>query len=222
MHVWHALGFGVANFRVRSEDYAHAAEQALRHARLAGQRNSHLFHLDDALIQGPRPADEALRTFDALLPENPHPRLLLSRAWLLSMLARFDEAARIAREAGERWRELTGDDWVDVYLGPHRGHRRPPRGRGCAPPPLLRPARGPRPALLSLHLRAAARPLALRARTPRRGRVARPARPRARRRAGRHHAGALAAGAGARQRPPRPPHPGRATRPRGRRDQRAH
>ena len=93
MHVWHALGFGVANFRVRSEDYAHAAEQALRHARLAGQRNSHLFHLDDALIQGPRPADEALRTFDALLPENPHPRLLLSRAWLLSMLARFDEAA---------------------------------------------------------------------------------------------------------------------------------
>ncbi len=116
VHVWHALGFGVANFRVRSEDYAHAAEQALRHARLAGQRNSHLFHLDDALIQGPRPADEALRTFDALLPENPHPRLLLSRAWLLSMLARFDEAARIAREAGERWRELTGDDWVDVYL----------------------------------------------------------------------------------------------------------
>ena len=33
------------------------------------------------------------------------------------MLARFDEAARIASEAGERWRELTGDDWVDVYLG---------------------------------------------------------------------------------------------------------
>ncbi len=32
------------------------------------------------------------------------------------MLARFDEAARIAREAGERWRELTGDDWVDVFL----------------------------------------------------------------------------------------------------------
>ena len=26
---------------------------------------------------GPRPADEALRTLDALLPENPHPRLLL-------------------------------------------------------------------------------------------------------------------------------------------------
>ena len=51
VHVWYALGHGVANFRVHSEDYAHAAEQALRHARLAGQRNSHLFSLDDALAQ---------------------------------------------------------------------------------------------------------------------------------------------------------------------------
>jgi hypothetical protein len=116
VHVWYALGFGVANSRGRFEDYAHASEQALRHARLAGQRNSHLFHLDDAIADGPRPADEALRTLDALLPDNPSPRLLLVRAWLLSMLARFDEAARIAGEAGEHWRELTGDDWVDVYL----------------------------------------------------------------------------------------------------------
>jgi len=116
VHVWYALGFGVANARGRLEDHAHASEQALRHARLAGQRTSHLFHLDDAIADGPRPADDALRTLDALLPDNPSPRLLLVRAWLLSMLARFDEAARIAREAGEHWRELTGDDWVDVYL----------------------------------------------------------------------------------------------------------
>jgi class 3 adenylate cyclase len=116
VHAWHALG-AVANTRGRFEDWAHASEQALRHARLAGQRNSQLFRLDAALAFGPRPADEALRALDALLPENPHPRLLLSRAWLLTMLARFDEAARIAREAGERWRELTGDDWVDVSLG---------------------------------------------------------------------------------------------------------
>ncbi len=117
VHVWYALGFEVANVRGRFEDYARASEQALRHARLAGQRNSHLFHLEDALALGPRPADEALRTLDALLPENPHPRPLLTRAWLLSMLARFDEAAQLAHEAGERWRELTGDDTVDVYLG---------------------------------------------------------------------------------------------------------
>jgi class 3 adenylate cyclase len=117
VHIWYSLGFGVANFRGRFEDYAHAAEQALGHARLAGQRNSSLFRLGDALASGPRPADEALRTLDALLPENPHPRPLLVRAWLLSMLARFEEAAQLACEAGERWRELTGDDWVDVYLG---------------------------------------------------------------------------------------------------------
>ena len=117
VHVWHALGHGVANLRGRFEDWAQASEQALGHARLAGQRNSHLFSLDDALARGPRPADEALRTLDALLPENPHPRLLLTRAWLLTMLARFDEAAQIARETGERWRDLTGDDEVDGVLG---------------------------------------------------------------------------------------------------------
>jgi class 3 adenylate cyclase len=117
VHVWQALGFGVANHRGYFEDWAHAAEQALRHARLAGQRNSHLFGLEGALAHGPRPADEALRTLDALLPENAHPRLLLARAWLLAMLARFDESARIAREAGERYRELTGDDRVDFALG---------------------------------------------------------------------------------------------------------
>ena len=73
VHVWYALGFGVANCRGRFEDYAHASEQALRHARLAGQRSSDLFRLERALAYGPRPADEALRTLDALLPENPHP-----------------------------------------------------------------------------------------------------------------------------------------------------
>ena len=117
VHVWAALGFGVANNRGRYEDWAHAAEQALRHARLAGQHISHLFRLEHALVYGPRPAGEALRSLDALLPENPHPRPLLCRAWLLAMLARFDEAAVIARDAGDRWRELTGDDEVDVFLG---------------------------------------------------------------------------------------------------------
>ncbi len=117
VHVWVALGSGVANFRGRFEDSAHASEQALRHARLAGQHSSQLFGLQSALVYGPRPADEALGTLDALLPGNPYPGLLLMRAWLLTMLTRFDEADRIAREAGERLRELTGDDYADVHLG---------------------------------------------------------------------------------------------------------
>ena len=222
VHVWQALGYGVANHRGYFEDWAHAAEQALHHARLTGQRNSSLFGLEGALAHGPRPADEALRTLDTLLPENPHPRVLLGRAWLLAMLARFDEATRIAREAGERWRELTGDDRVDFALG----EIATTAGRHEDAAVNLRRycdlARGPRPALLPLHLRANARPLALRARTPRRGRAARPARPRTRLRTGRYGAGDLAAGAGARQRPPGTPHPGRTARPRGRREQRTH
>jgi class 3 adenylate cyclase/tetratricopeptide (TPR) repeat protein len=117
VHAWDALTMGVFNWRCHYEDYAQAAEQARRHARLAGQRRSDLFRLDAALVYGPRPADEALRTIDALLPENPHPSVLLFRAWLLTMLASFDEAAQLAGEAGRRWRELSGDDHVDSTLG---------------------------------------------------------------------------------------------------------
>ena len=117
VHVWNAFTFGVANWRCHYEDYAHASEQALRHARLAGQRRADLFRFDRALAYGPRPADEALREIDARLPENPHPSLLLTRAWLLTMLARFDEAAQLRNDAGERWRELTGDDDVEFMLG---------------------------------------------------------------------------------------------------------
>ena len=116
-YVWLVLGFGVANARGRYEDWAHAAEQALRHSRLAGRRSMDVFSLGDALALGPRPAKEALRTLDRLMPDNPHPWPLLCRAWLLTMLARFDEAAEIAREAGDRLRNLTGDAQADALLG---------------------------------------------------------------------------------------------------------
>jgi tetratricopeptide (TPR) repeat protein len=60
------------------------------------------------LLLGPRPADEALRTLDSVLPENPDPGALLRRAQLLAMLGRFDEAWALARPAAERARELGG------------------------------------------------------------------------------------------------------------------
>ena len=110
VHVWRMLGFGVANFRGRWEDWAQAAERALHHAHLAGQGPAHLFELEVALTSGPRPADEALETLDALLPENPHPGLLLVRAYLLAMLGRFEAAAPIAQEASHGMRELTGSN----------------------------------------------------------------------------------------------------------------
>ncbi len=113
VHVWRALGFGVANFRGRWDDWAQASEHARRHARLAGQPATHLFQIELALASGTRSADDALRTIDALLPENPHPAALLVRAWLLAMLGRFEEASPIAQEARDGVRELTGDNWLD-------------------------------------------------------------------------------------------------------------
>ena len=113
VHVWRALGYGVANFRGRWDDWAQAAEHALRHARLAAQPSADLFGLELALASGSLAADEALRRLDTLLPENPHPGSLLVRAWLLAMLGRFEEASPIAREARDRYHELTGDNWAD-------------------------------------------------------------------------------------------------------------
>ena len=112
MHAWRALGYGVANFRGRWDDWAEAAEQALRHARLGGQLSVRVGH-ELALSCGSRPADEALRKLDPLLLENPEPGALLVRAWLLAMLGRFAEASPIVEEARARVRELTGDDWSD-------------------------------------------------------------------------------------------------------------
>jgi len=117
-YVWRVLGDPVANFRGRFEEWAHSAEQALRHTRLAGRNPSTVLGLDEALVYGPRPADEALRTLDAVLPESPSPAPLLLRALLLTMLGRFDEADSIAREPADRWSDLMGDDRADVFLGP--------------------------------------------------------------------------------------------------------
>jgi class 3 adenylate cyclase len=115
--VWHALGEGVANFHGRNEDWAHAAEQAIRHSRLAGRRHTRLFGLPQALVVGPRPADEALATLDRALPEVSHPDSLLWRAWLLAMLERFDEAWPVAHGASERLHELTGSERGQWCLG---------------------------------------------------------------------------------------------------------
>jgi tetratricopeptide (TPR) repeat protein len=122
VHVWWALGFGVANFRGRWDDWAHAAEQARRHARIAGV-STHLF-VELALASGSRPADEALRTLDALLDENPRPLALLVRAWLLAMLGRFGEAWPIAHVARGRERELMGvnmSEWLPAQIAALEG-----------------------------------------------------------------------------------------------------
>jgi tetratricopeptide (TPR) repeat protein len=106
----------LANLRARLDERTHAIEQALRHARLAGSRTKHLFGLDGALVAGPRPADEALRTLDAVISDTPTPGTQLSRSRLLAMLGRFDEARSLAQTASERIREFTGDDRGELTL----------------------------------------------------------------------------------------------------------
>jgi hypothetical protein len=105
--VWRVLAFGVANWRGRYEEMARAAEESIRHDRLAGQPPK-LTQLALALVLGPRPADQALSTLDAALPANPSPPDMLLRAVLLAMLGRFDEAWPLTREANDRLRASRG------------------------------------------------------------------------------------------------------------------
>ena len=116
-YLWFVLGFGVANFRSRFDDWAHAAGEELRHARLAGRRTMGFYSVGDGLVFGSTPADEALSTLDGLLPENPHPWPLLCRAWLLTMLGRFLEADELAKDASRRLLDLTDDVAGDAVLG---------------------------------------------------------------------------------------------------------
>jgi class 3 adenylate cyclase len=130
VHAWSVLGYGVANTRGRNEDFVRAAEQATRHARLAGQRRTDLFNLPLGLLNGPRPADEALQRLDSALPESPSPDDLLLCANLVAMLGRIDEAWAIAHEAHRRLRELRGsggEHWlaeIAILSGDHEAAAR--------------------------------------------------------------------------------------------------
>ena len=115
-YVWSALGYCVANARGRADDWANASEQARRHSRLAGRSAPNPNDLGVAIVAGPRPADEALETVQRLLAETRSPYVLLSRAWLLAMLDRSEEAWQDAREAYARARELSDVRWPDWWL----------------------------------------------------------------------------------------------------------
>jgi class 3 adenylate cyclase/tetratricopeptide (TPR) repeat protein len=116
VYVWEVLGISVANSRGRWVDAARASEQALQHARLARQQRTGLFWIEIALALGPTPAAEALEQLDRLLPATAAPYSLYTRAWLLAMLDRFDEAVPLARESNERQRELDGRRIGDIRL----------------------------------------------------------------------------------------------------------
>src|SRR5262249_3312510 len=71
--------------------------------------------IQSALIFGPRPADEALRTLEGLLPDPTQPLDLVKRAYLLSMLGRFEEARSLSDRAVERLQEL-GASMFEVWF----------------------------------------------------------------------------------------------------------
>src|SRR5205823_5615931 len=108
VYVWEVFAVAVTNARRQWGDSARASRRALEHARLAGQQRSGLFWIELALGLGPTPAAEALAQLDELLPATPTPYSLSTRALLLAMLDRFDEAVPLARESNERQRELEG------------------------------------------------------------------------------------------------------------------
>jgi tetratricopeptide (TPR) repeat protein len=115
--VWTTLGDGVANQRARYEEFAQAAERAIRHSRQVGPGDPLLGGLAGALMFGPRPAGEALATLDRFLPEQPAPTLAASRAVLLAMLDRFAEAWAITDLASQRMRELGQAGWPGYFIG---------------------------------------------------------------------------------------------------------
>jgi tetratricopeptide (TPR) repeat protein len=113
--VWATLAFGVANPRLRHDDMARAAEHSIRYARLAGRPGLAVL-LALALLWGPTPADDALRTLDGALFENLRAPELLVRAALLAMLGRFDEAWPLAHAANERLSGLR-ENGEEFWLG---------------------------------------------------------------------------------------------------------
>jgi class 3 adenylate cyclase/tetratricopeptide (TPR) repeat protein len=113
--IWRTLA-DVANFRGRSEDRVTASEETLRHSRLAGQPPLHLTELAAALVNGPRPAGEALRTLDELVGEHSGPVVTMQRALLTAMLDRIAEARTLAEPASVRMREFGYGDEANLWL----------------------------------------------------------------------------------------------------------
>jgi class 3 adenylate cyclase len=115
--VWDLLA-GAANHQQQHDDTVEALLHALRYERLAGLSRPDT-RLGFALILGPRPVGEAMRTLDELAAWLPPGSQDHPRATLLAMLGRFDEAWPLAQARSSHLREVTGNTSraADRYLG---------------------------------------------------------------------------------------------------------
>jgi class 3 adenylate cyclase len=111
--LWEMLA-AAANFRMQNDDHVHAAQQALRYRRRAGDSPSDVW-IEWPLILGPRPADEAMRMLDELDALRPKEGGDLPRAALLAMLGRSHEAWPLAEARSSHLREISGNTLQDGH-----------------------------------------------------------------------------------------------------------
>jgi class 3 adenylate cyclase len=105
---WDILAHGLHRTRCRYDEVEQAAEKALLHARLAGEKRPYPAGTIFALLAGSRPIAEVLPRLDVLAEQYTHPRVDLYRAICLAMLDRTTEAQALGVAAAERFRELVG------------------------------------------------------------------------------------------------------------------
>ena len=105
--IWFSLAYSLYNTRCRYDQMEYAAEEAVRHAALAGRPQSTSGSLMIPLQFGSRPVPEALERVDALAALYTHPGITLGRAVLLAMNGEIDAARTLAAVGEERFRELS-------------------------------------------------------------------------------------------------------------------
>jgi class 3 adenylate cyclase/tetratricopeptide (TPR) repeat protein len=102
------LMLSAAAFPAHNDDAVEASLQALHYQRLAGYSRVDVI-LNSALINGPRPADEAIRMIDEQAVWRPPGSQDLPRAVLVAMLGQFEEAWPLAEARSAHLREVTGE-----------------------------------------------------------------------------------------------------------------
>ncbi|HEU4972037.1 MAG TPA: adenylate/guanylate cyclase domain-containing protein [Gaiellaceae bacterium] len=101
-----------AQYRMRNGESVAAYERALRYFRLAGDSPSSGAEARGwGLILGDRPADDGLRMLGEFVADGPPGDGDLTRAVLLAMLGRVDEAWPLAEARADHLRDVTGGAW---------------------------------------------------------------------------------------------------------------
>ncbi len=112
--LWEMLALA-ANFRMQNDDDVYASQSGSPLPPPRGRFPSDV-RMEWPLILGPRPADEAMRMLDELAAWRPPGSGDLSRAALLAMLGRIDEAWPLAEARSSHVREITGNTSQQGHL----------------------------------------------------------------------------------------------------------